>query len=58
MRIYLPGRVVLPEVRKSRLKPTVDIAQSELVVGRLNYRLKEQVGVGVEAISRFLKGFS
>ena len=39
---YLPGCVVLPEVAKSRLKPCVDIAQSELVIRRLNNGLKEQ----------------
>ena len=39
---YLPGGVVLPEVAKSRLKPCVDIAQSELVIRRLNNGLKEQ----------------
>ena len=39
---YLPGRVVLPEVAKSRLKPCVDIAQSELLIRRLNNGLKEQ----------------
>ena len=33
---------MLPEVAKSRLKPCVDIAQSELVIRRLNNGLKEQ----------------
>ena len=33
---------MLPEVAKSRLKPCVDIAHSELLILRLNNGLKEQ----------------
>ncbi len=42
MLIYLPGRAMCAEVCKIGLKPTVDLAQSELPIGRFYYGLEKR----------------
>lgn len=38
--VYLPGGALLSEVSKSGLKPTVDFAQSDLLIWRLDNGLQ------------------